>query len=184
MCENLRLSAHLKTYIFSWGFENTDVSRGNRRSSEEKNCEKCVTLVYFSGKMGGMARPIDRPLHYMLNPDHSLRPAELLEWARWHEHSYEERSVGLTIVGPYRVSTMFLGLDHQFGDGPPMIFETCVFDSSASIEDSFCPGRFIEHSEVQDRCSTWDQAVEMHAQVVARLEAETGCTRAEMPRAL
>lgn len=28
------------------------------------------------------------------------------------------------------ISTVWLGIDHQFGDGPPLIFETMVFDEA------------------------------------------------------
>jgi len=32
-----------------------------------------------------------------------------------------------TDIGPYWVSTVWLGLDHNWWDGPPLIFETMVF---------------------------------------------------------
>lgn len=61
--------------------------------------------------------------------------------------------VGLTEVGGGRsISTVFLGLDHRFfGDGPPLLFETMMF-----------PG-----CEMIGRCSTWDEAEEMHERAVA-----------------
>lgn len=47
---------------------------------------------------------------------------------------------------------MFLGLDHQFGDGPPLLFETMVFKGeSAFAGEEFC-----------ERCSTWTEAEAMH----------------------
>ena len=47
------------------------------------------------------------------------------------------------------LSTVFLGLDHQWGDeGPPILFETMLFDDD---EDDY-----------QTRCSTWDEALVMH----------------------
>lgn len=54
------------------------------------------------------------------------------------------------------VSTVFLGLDHQFGDGPPLLFETMAFDAE---------GQEIE----MRRCSTWEEAERQHAEVVAEL---------------
>lgn len=37
--------------------------------------------------------------------------------------------VALTYVGDVRISTVYLfGIDHQFGDGPPLLYETLVFD--------------------------------------------------------
>ena len=51
-----------------------------------------------------------------------------LEWFRLRdEPGPRNRRVGLTKVGGYEVSTVFLMLDHQFGDGPPVLWETMVF---------------------------------------------------------
>ena len=46
------------------------------------------------------------------------------------------------------VSTVFLGLDHSFGGGPPLLFETMIFDGG---EEEHCV-----------RYSTWQQAEEGH----------------------
>jgi len=37
-------------------------------------------------------------------------------------------------VGPYFVSTVWLGMNHQWVDGPPMIFETMVFGPGGDDE--------------------------------------------------
>lgn len=47
------------------------------------------------------------------------------------------------------VSTVFLGLDHNFGDGPPLLFETMIFGGP--------------HADFQARCSTWSEAEKQHA---------------------
>ena len=52
------------------------------------------------------------------------------------------------------ISTVFLGYDHGFGDGPPILFETMVFKE--------------EGDEDMDRCTTWAEAEEMHARFVAQ----------------
>lgn len=53
---------------------------------------------------------------------------DVLTWARWFETA--DRSVAQSTVGPARVSTVFLGLDHRFhGAGDPVLFETMVFDA-------------------------------------------------------
>ena len=46
------------------------------------------------------------------------------------------------------ISTVFLGLDHRFGKGEPLLFETMIFGGK---EDGY-----------QNRCTTWEQAEEMH----------------------
>lgn len=75
-------------------------------------------------------------------------PADLMTWARWYETA--DRSVAKSEVGPYRVSTVFLGLNHEFGGGPPLLFETIVF-GPPNDDDVWC-----------ERCSTWEQAEAMH----------------------
>ena len=47
-------------------------------------------------------------------------------WARWHETA--QRHVARTTYGEITISTVFLGLDHNFtGSGPPVLWETMVF---------------------------------------------------------
>jgi len=66
----------------------------------------------------------------------------------------------------YRVSTVFLGLDHNFeNSGPPLVFETMVFPSG-------------EWSEVYcERYSTWDQAEVGHKKAVKEYETELQLTK-------
>jgi len=61
------------------------------------------------------------------------------------------------------VSTVFLGLDHNWGDGPPLIFETMVFGDTT-------------HDQYQRRYSTESQALDGHAETVALLRLELGAT--------
>lgn len=69
---------------------------------------------------------------------------------------WDEREVG---GNTYVISTVFLGLDHQFGDeGPPLIFETMIF-LKGNYRDLYC-----------DRYSTYDQAEAGHAETVHRVE--------------
>jgi len=84
--------------------------------------------------------------HYILE-GREPKPAELMEWARWYENS-KDRRVAKDEIGAIMVSTMFLGLNHQYGDGPPLLFETMIFGGP--------------HDQYQERCSTWEQAEEMH----------------------
>jgi hypothetical protein len=76
---------------------------------------------------------------------------DLHEWARWYEKA--DRFVAQTNVGPMRVSTVFLGLDHSFGGEHPILFETMVFDGG---EDAY-----------QERYETWDEAEKGHARAIA-----------------
>jgi hypothetical protein len=91
---------------------------------------------------------------YILN-DHEPVPCDdLIGWAMWLEKA--NRIVGKDMVGEVRVSTVFLGLDHSFGQGPPMLFETMVFGGPL---DSAC-----------ERCSTWEQAEAQHSAMLKRVQ--------------
>jgi hypothetical protein len=68
--------------------------------------------------------------HYILNENGDpVECTDLLEWARWFET--KERIVSqntICEVPRIWVSTVFLGLDHNFSDeGPPVLFETMIF---------------------------------------------------------
>jgi hypothetical protein len=59
--------------------------------------------------------------------DDELLPA-FMKWALLFEQRNGDRIIGQskTLYGE-RLSTVWLGLDHQYGDGPPLIFETMLF---------------------------------------------------------
>ena len=63
---------------------------------------------------------------YTLNASGEIVPCDdLFEWARWFETA--DRTIALTQLDGMRVSTVFLGLDHSFGSGEPLLFETLIF---------------------------------------------------------
>lgn len=50
---------------------------------------------------------------------------DLMAWGRWLGGSAAARRVAQTVVGAATVSTVFLGLDHNFmRSGPPLLYET------------------------------------------------------------
>lgn len=83
--------------------------------------------------------------HYILEGKKAV-PCDLMTWAKAFEKS--DRTVAKSEKGGVKVSTVFLGLDHQYGEGPPLIFETMIFGG--------------EHDQYQDRHSTWEQAEAGH----------------------
>lgn len=84
--------------------------------------------------------------HYILDGKET-KSADLLEWAAWFETA--DRHVAKTSVNDeVNVSTVFLGLDHSFGEGPPLLFETMIFGG--------------EHDQYQKRFATCEQAEEGH----------------------
>lgn len=72
---------------------------------------------------------------------------DLINWGKWFQTA--ERHVAQDRIGEVRVSTVFLGLDHAWGGGPPLLFETMIFGGP--------------HDQYQERCSTWEEAEAMHA---------------------
>lgn len=71
--------------------------------------------------------------------------------------------VALDKAAGFRVSTVFLQIDHQFAGGPPILWETMVFhDDDDDWADLFCK-----------RYETLEQARAGHAQVLAALTGGT-----------
>jgi hypothetical protein len=57
-----------------------------------------------------------------------LNQARLIQWATWFERSPQRRIAYDELEGDYSVSTVFLGLNHNYKPGaPPLWFETIAF---------------------------------------------------------
>ena len=88
---------------------------------------------------------------YILEGHRPVSCEDVFTWARWLDSA--DRHVALTVIGPLRVSTVFLGVDHSFGQGgAPLLFETMIFDGG---KDSY-----------QERYSTWEEAERGHRAAV------------------
>ena len=89
---------------------------------------------------------------YKLNDDHSISECnDVIEWGKAFESV--NRKVAETEVGDARISTVFIGLDHSFGNGDPLLFETMIFG-----------GPRDDHMR---RYATWDDALIGHHEMVA-----------------
>ena len=88
---------------------------------------------------------------YVLDGRRPVAEPDLITWATWFETA--DRIVARTEHELFQVSTVFLGLDHSFGRGPPLLFETLVF-----LEDD-------ETGECW-RYATWDEAEAGHRRAV------------------
>lgn len=80
----------------------------------------------------------------------------------WFEQSF--RVVAKSWVGDVEISTVFLGINHNLF-GPGEWFETMVFGSPLDKR--------------QKRYTTWGEAVDGHAQVLAEVQMEARSSRAE-----
>lgn len=100
------------------------------------------------------------PRWYRLDGHTAVPCASIEEWAQHHD--VVGRIVKQEDMGPFFVSTVFLGIDHRFGPGDPLLFETMIFRGHGSGNDVY-----------QTRCSTWEQAEAMHANAVSRIDGTT-----------
>ena len=60
-------------------------------------------------------------------------PLELMEWGRKLEDTEYKRVAQTTLPDGKWVSTVWLGLNHNYGNGPPLIFETMIFESKKDL---------------------------------------------------
>ncbi|KKL94572.1 hypothetical protein LCGC14_1863300, partial [marine sediment metagenome] len=74
----------------------------------------------------------------------------ILEWCNWFETADRKVSFTKMWLG-VEVSTVFLGLDHSFGRGAPILFETMIFGG--------------KQDQYQERYYTWEEAEVGHRQV-------------------
>lgn len=85
--------------------------------------------------------------YYILDGHEPKAVNSYLDW-----DSFENVHVSKTEIGDISVSTVFLGVDHSFGEGSPVLFETMIFGG--------------EHDGYQERYCTWDEAEAGHARAV------------------
>uniref|UniRef100_A0A6H1ZQK1 Uncharacterized protein n=1 Tax=viral metagenome TaxID=1070528 RepID=A0A6H1ZQK1_9ZZZZ len=110
--------------------------------------------------------------HYILKDKKAVPVDDIIKWATQFES--QNRRVAQTELGvpkwkywlsiifgikrwqPVRISTVFLGLDRQYGEGEPLIFETMIFGGELDRE--------------QHRYSTWEQAEAGHKAMIERVK--------------
>ena len=98
----------------------------------------------------------DRPFYY----DRQGNPLTMEQWVTLFDTQQQRedyRRVGSTQVGQVWVSTVWLGLNHSYGSGPPLIFETMAFGPHSWAE------LFV------DRYSTEAEALAGHEKIVAEV---------------
>ncbi len=92
---------------------------------------------------------------YILEGKRPKLVEDVLEWATWFETA--DRHVAKVVLpNNVKVSTVFLGIDHSFSSGKPILFETMIFGG--------------EYDRYQERYSTWAEAEAGHKQALAKAE--------------
>jgi hypothetical protein len=92
-------------------------------------------------------------MKYILD-GHKVKEVDLMTWAKWFEQA--DRCVAKDTINGVYISTVFLGLDHSFGSGPPLLFETMVFGGPLDQE--------------QKRYSTWEESEIGHKKMIDRVK--------------
>jgi hypothetical protein len=95
--------------------------------------------------------------HYILE-NREIKEVDLMTWAKWFETSKDKQIAKSDSSKGWKVSTVFLGLDHSFGVGEPLLFETMVFNSNTELDGE--PFRY----------STLGQAEKGHEEIVAKVK--------------
>ena len=90
---------------------------------------------------------------YTLDGKTPVPTDDVMEWAKMFKNT-DNRRVAWDEVGDARISTVFLGLDHSFGEGSPLLFETMVFTNQLEW-DGYC-----------ERYCTWEEAETGHARIL------------------
>jgi hypothetical protein len=99
------------------------------------------------------------PMTYTLDAEHNTIP--LPEGVAHPMLPESRRRVALETVRGCTVSTVFLGVNHQWGDGPPILFESAVYRGR---------GRGQKGWSIAARYSTWQQAEDGHKYVVEMIK--------------
>ena len=94
---------------------------------------------------------------YILNEAGEPEACEdFVRWANWFE--LNERHVACDNIKGVRVSTVFLGINHNWSEGPPVLWETMIFGG--------------EHDEYQRRYTSRADAEAGHNEALALVLAE------------
>ena len=95
---------------------------------------------------------------YILDNNHKPVHKPVLEAAKWMEDHPNRKTVGYDELKDYngddvRVSTVFLGLDHSWSGGKPILWETMIFGGE-------------NDQGYQERYGSYEQAIEGHQKAI------------------
>ena len=117
---------------------------------------KKLTDLYWIMNSRGVAEPI----------------SDLLRWAKWMETHRKEWHLE-DKVGSLRISTIFLGLDHNWGNGDPILWETMIFDEDRPVEVKLGSySRVVSEDIDQWRHTFAEEAKAFHENKVKELQAK------------
>jgi hypothetical protein len=120
--------------------------------------------------------------HAVLDENGEAQPATFMQWAHWLQKNQAHRRIESTDIARqlpglkselYCVSTVFLGLNHQYvPEGKPLWFETIVFGPPHRKHFSFLKKTMTVREDLwMRRCTTKAEALAQHAEGVVWLKA-------------
>lgn len=99
-----------------------------------------------------------KPKYAILKDKKAVPAKDVYEWGLAFDDT-ESRRVASTTISTMHVSTVFLGINHNFDpSGPPFWFETMVFG-----------GKYDDYTE---RYETWDAAEAGHKKIVDMVKGD------------
>lgn len=88
---------------------------------------------------------------YILNEfGNPVKCHDLITWGKWYQRA--DRNIAADEFEGVRISTVFLAVDYRWNDGPPLLYETMIFNGP---RDGY-----------QERYSTKQEALEGHRRAV------------------
>jgi len=97
--------------------------------------------------------------HWILNDKCEHVEVDLETWARWFGQDNNRRKIESTMIGEALISTVFIGIDHNYlGKGPPILYETMVFGGPLDGN--------------MDRYFSREQAIRGHKAMVEQVKAK------------
>lgn len=114
-----------------------------------------------------------RDRYAILDESGNVMPASLMEWGAWFGRTHQ-RYICFDSFNQdqYRVSTVFLGLNHNYNPGPnakPLWFETMVF-GPPEMKDLLGQMTEVREDLWIKRCETLAEAKAMHTEGIAWLK--------------
>ncbi len=107
-------------------------------------------------------------MHYKLDGRRAVPCDSMVEWSAWYEVA--DRRVAETWIDDVRISTVFLGLDHNPVPGAdPALFETMVFADDTTHE--------------MRRYFIWEEAEAGHAEMAELIRAEMEAAQVQATQA-
>lgn len=150
---NVKFLREMDSYTFKCEEKYQELLHKKPRNEEEQICFDI--LSYFR-----LTHITFFDIGFDIYCDWDGKPIRLWEWV--FKGAMMNKHVGDDIVNGYRVSTVWLGINHGYLEGEVVIFETMVFSVEGENKDDISQKWECEFLQ---RYSTYEEAVEGHKKV-------------------